>query len=75
MSKDGPNSNIREMGAYPLNITELLIMLGLSSIFIRYKGGDFIKRRKIIQRITMSKFDRKLAEVIKKEERESQFKN
>jgi hypothetical protein len=48
MTKEGPNSKIREMGAYPLNIAEMLIALGLCFVFVRYQFGPFFGRRKLI---------------------------
>ena len=35
-SADGPNSKIREMGAIPLNVAELLLVLGLGFAVIRF---------------------------------------
>ena len=67
MSKDGPNSTIRELGAVPLNAAEFLIIGGLLFTMSRYMFGPFIARRKIVQRFTTTPYDKHLKEVIKKE--------
>ena len=36
MSPEGPTSKIREMGAYPLNVAELLMLFSVTSIFFSY---------------------------------------
>lgn len=61
MSPEGPTSKIREYGAYPLNISELLIASGVLFMFLRYQFGGFVSRRKLIQRLTMGKQDIELA--------------
>ena len=48
MSPEGPTSQIREYGAYPLNFSELLVVMSLSFVFLRYQFGGFISRRKLI---------------------------
>ena len=57
MSPEGPTSKVREYGAYPLNITELLLTVSVLAIVTRYQFGGFVSRRKIVQRFTQSKFD------------------
>ena len=47
-TSDGPNSKIREMGAIPLNIAELLMVIGVSCVALKYRVGPFIARRKIV---------------------------
>ncbi len=32
-SRKGPNSKVREMGAYPLNIAEILMILSFGQLF------------------------------------------
>jgi len=32
-SREGPNSKVREMGAYPLNIAEILMILSFGQLF------------------------------------------
>ena len=58
MSAEGPTSKIREAGAIPLNIAELFCALGVSFVFLRYQFGGFFSRRKLIQSLTKSKYDR-----------------
>ena len=48
MTNDGPNSHIRELGAIPLNVAELLIASSLIFVFARYRVGPFLKRIKFI---------------------------
>ena len=61
MSPEGPTSKIREQGAYPLNISELLLASGVLFMFLRYQFGGFVSRRKLIQRLTMSRHEVELA--------------
>ena len=67
MTKDGPNSHIREMGAIPLNIAQLLMIVSFGLLGVRYFTGGFLKRRKLVQRLTMQPIDRKVKEVLDKE--------
>lgn len=48
MTKHGPNSGIRELGALPLNAAEILILGSLLFVYARYKFGPFVSRRKIV---------------------------
>ena len=66
MTKEGPNSIIREAGAIPLNIAELLMIIAVGGLALKYFFGPFLRRRRLIKRFTMSKFDRKLDEVMDK---------
>ena len=54
MTKHGPNSTIRELGAVPLNIAEILVIGSLTIIGIKYFTGPFFSRRKLVKRFTMS---------------------
>ena len=65
MSPQGPTSEIREYGAYPLNISELLAGLSVAFIFIRYQFGGFVSRRKVVQYFTKSKYNKELEEMQK----------
>ena len=56
MSKDGPTSKIRELGAVPLNIAELFLVLSLSFVFLRYQTGFFLGNRKSIRYLTKSAY-------------------
>ena len=49
-SSDGPTSKIREMGAIPLNIAELLVLGAGFFVYARFAGGPFIWRRKFIKK-------------------------
>ena len=51
---EGPVSKIREVGAYPLNIAELLMAVAVVAIVMRYQFGPFFKNRKFVQRRTQS---------------------
>lgn len=66
MTNDGPNSSIREAGAIPLNVAEMLMIVGIAGIMTGYLFGPFMRNRKLVKRFTMSKIDRKTEEVIKK---------
>ena len=48
MTKQGPNSGIRELGAIPLNVAEFLVVGCLLFTYGRYKMGPFFSRRKIV---------------------------
>ena len=39
-TREGPNSKVREMGAYPLNIAEILMIISFGQIFYsrRFSG-------------------------------------
>ena len=56
MTPDGPNSKIREYGAYPLNIAEALMIASVSFIFMRYQFGGFVSRRKISKYFTQNPY-------------------
>ena len=74
MTKEGPNSHIREAGAIPLNIAEVMMILGVGVLALRYFFGPFLGRRKFIRRFTWSKVDIKKDVVIEKMEREQRFR-
>jgi len=65
MSPEGPVSTIREYGAYPLNISELLAVFALSFVFLRHQFGGFVNRRRIVRYFTMSRYDVELKKVMK----------
>ena len=64
MTKDGPNSNIREYGAYPLNIAELLCIFAVLLGFSKSRLGGFFSRRKIVRYFTHTKYDIELEKII-----------
>jgi len=54
MSKEGPNSKIREMGAIPLNVAEICLILGLGALVFKSTSTlGLLKNRKIYKRYTM----------------------
>ena len=65
MSKDGPNSKLRELGAYPLNIAEIFMILSLGLVYLKYKTGAFFLRRKIVKRLTWTTYDKRFEELEK----------
>jgi hypothetical protein len=69
LSKDGPNSFVRELGAIPLNVAELLLVLSLGVVWLKYKTGAFFLRRKFIRRFTWTHYDRRLEELEKEAEK------
>ena len=50
MSPDGPNSKIREAGAIPLNVAELLVLGSVMFVFARYAFGPYVWRRKFVKK-------------------------
>lgn len=50
MTPEGPTSKIREMGAIPLNVAELLVLGSVAFIFVRYAFGPYIWRRKFVKK-------------------------
>ena len=69
MSKDGPNSKIRELGAYPLNIAEIFMILSLGAVYLKYKTGAFFLRRKVVRRFTHTTYDKRFEELEKEAEK------
>ena len=58
-TNDGPNSNIREIGAISLNAAEFF-MIGLIGVLaLRYFFGPFFNNRKFVQKFKLSVYDRK----------------
>ena len=54
MSNEGPNSKIREMGAIPLNVAEICLILGLGALVFKNTSTlGLLKNRKIYKRYTM----------------------
>lgn len=49
-SKEGPTSFIRELGAFPLNIAELLVLGSVVFVYFRYSLGPYVWRRKFIKK-------------------------
>ena len=64
LSKQGPNSAIREAGAIPLNVAEISMACALSLVYLKYRVGPFFARRKFVQRFTKTRYDKKYAEVM-----------
>ena len=65
MSPEGPGSRIREYGAIPLNIGELLCVLSVCFVFLRYQFGGFASRRRFVKYFTHSRYDLELEKVMK----------
>lgn len=63
LSKDGPNSQIRELGAYPLNIAEIVMIMGLGSIWFRKRYVGLLKNRKFYKNAFVQRSNLKLKEV------------
>ena len=56
LSDDGPNSQIREMGAYPLNIAELLVATAFAGFVFRQQFGRLLTNRKFFKKMVKSKY-------------------
>ena len=67
MSPEGPDSHIREAGAIPLNIAEVLLVGGALLTVSRFCFGGFIRNRKLYKRLRVDPIELKVAEVLKKE--------
>lgn len=63
-TNDGPNSDIREYGAYPLNISELLCIFAILLGFAKTRFGGFASRRKIVRYFSKSQYDKELEKII-----------
>ena len=48
LTKEGPSSVIREIGAVPVNVSEIFLILGISSIYLRRRFGSFFENRKFV---------------------------
>lgn len=64
-SNQGPNSKVREMGAVPLNIAEIFMILGLGSIFYRKRFAGLLKNRKFYKNWFVQKSHLRLKDVEK----------
>jgi hypothetical protein len=69
LTKDGPNSFIRELGAIPLNMAEISMILALGLVWLKYKTGAFFLRRKFVRRFTWTAFDKRMEELQKQSEK------
>lgn len=65
LSKDGPNSLIREVGAIPLNVAEILLIGGLGSLYYRMRYHGLLRNRKLYKKLFQNKIDGHLIEVKK----------
>lgn len=76
LSKDGPNSVIREIGAIPLNVAEIMLLIGFTSLWFRHRFSGALKNRKLIRKFTHSKQDVMLEKILKedKDAKEGYFK-
>lgn len=57
LSKDGPNSHIRELGAIPLNAAEIFLVLGFASLYFRMRYEGLLRNRKLFKRLFTQKID------------------
>lgn len=58
LTNEGANSAIRELGAYPLNIAEMFLIMSLGLVYFKYKMGAFFLRRRVVRYFTgWSKLD------------------
>ena len=65
LTKYGPNSFIRELGAIPLNVAEILLILGIGSLYPRMRYSGLFKNRKLYKKLFQQKIDSHLVEVNK----------
>jgi hypothetical protein len=56
---------VRELGAYPLNIAEILMIISLGQLFYSRRLAGLLKNRKFYKRFFMDKSSVKLNEVNK----------
>jgi len=57
------------MGAIPLNLAELLLIIGFGSIWMRRRMGPFMGRRKIVRKFNgYNAYDKRIEEVLKEGE-------
>lgn len=75
LSKDGPNSFIRELGAIPLNAAEICLILGLGTLWFTRRYEGLFRNRKIYKRMFSDPTNVALTAVKKeiKEENEAVF--
>ena len=66
MTPDGPNSKVREKGAYPLNIAEAVLAVSVTFIFLRYQFGGFVSRRRISRYFTETPYQKELEKLMDK---------
>lgn len=66
VTKEGPSSKIRELGALPLNAAEFLLIGSVSFYLFKRWSGGFFSRRKIVRRFTFTPFEKRMEEVVKK---------
>ena len=66
MTKEGPNSYVREVGAVSLNIAELFTISLIGVVALRYFFGPFFNNRRFVKRFKLGKVDIKLEEVMRK---------
>ena len=65
LSKDGPNSHIRELGAIPLNAAEIFLILGFASIYTRMRYEGLLRNRKFYKRLFTQKINGTVEKVSK----------
>jgi len=63
MTNQGPNSSIREVGAFPLNIAELCICLLLTGSFLGAIVVPRMAKWGIVKRMVMGRYERILSDI------------
>ena len=71
LSKNGASSKIREMGAIPLNVAELMLIMALGLAYLKYKTGSFFLRRKFVRSFSWTYYDKQWEELQKENDRAS----
>jgi len=65
LTKEGPSSPIRELGAVPLNAAEFLLIGSVSFYLFKRFSGKFFSNRKSVRYFTDSHYDKQMEKVIK----------
>ena len=65
LTKEGPSSKIRELGAVPLNAAEFFVIGSVSCYLFKRWSGGFFSRRKLVRRFTTTAYDKRMEEVMK----------
>lgn len=66
LTKEGPSSKIREMGALPLNAAEFFVIGSVPFFLFKRWSGGFFARRKFVRYFTFNAYDRRMEEVAKR---------
>ena len=66
LTKEGPSSPIRELGAVPLNAAEFFLIGSVSFYLFKRYSGNFFANRRVVKYFTHNHFDRRMEEIMKK---------